>query len=82
MLLDPSTVSLRISELIPPLSFFNIEPLRRITLSPSVMHGMNFTFGIRNYFSFTFSLQLGSPPLVNEEESNYRASGTHFALTV
>ncbi|KAL8907332.1 MAG: hypothetical protein Q9171_005905 [Xanthocarpia ochracea] len=45
------------------------------------MHGMNFTFGIRNYFSFTFSLQLGSPPLVNEEESHYRASGTHLALT-
>ncbi|KAI4261190.1 MAG: hypothetical protein L6R42_003604 [Xanthoria sp. 1 TBL-2021] len=47
------------------------------------MHGMIFTFGIRNYFNFTFSLQLGSPPLfpIEKEQPHQRASVAHVTPT-
>ncbi len=47
------------------------------------MHGMIFTFGIRNYFSFTFSLQLGSPsPAPTEEEQPDQRASPSDCFTV
>lgn len=47
------------------------------------MHGMIFTFGIRNYFSFTFSLQLGSPsPAPTEEEHPDQRASPSDCFTV